>query len=83
MHSVLVVAATVIGVSLAPRPTVAQQPAPQSPAVPVSVGTVIQQNVPLWLRELGTVQAFYSVQLRPKVDGTLMQVPVTGINAGS
>ncbi|HEY2619474.1 MAG TPA: efflux RND transporter periplasmic adaptor subunit, partial [Acetobacteraceae bacterium] len=34
-------------------------------------------DVPLWLRELGTVQAFYSVQLRPKVDGTLLQVPVT------
>ena len=54
-------------------------PAPQecAPAVPVSVGKVTRQDVPLWLRELGTVQAFYSVQLRPKVDGTLMQVPVT------
>jgi multidrug efflux system membrane fusion protein len=48
-----------------------------TPAVPVSVGKVIRQDVPLWLRELGTVQAFYSVQLRPKVDGTLLQVPVT------
>jgi multidrug efflux system membrane fusion protein len=76
MHSVLVVAATVIGVSLASRPTVAQQAAPDSPAVPVSVGAVTRQNVPLWLRELGTVQAFYSVQLRPQVDGTLLQVPV-------
>jgi multidrug efflux system membrane fusion protein len=76
MHSVLVVAATVICVSLASRPTVAQQAAPDSPAVPVSVGAVTRQNVPLWLRELGTVQAFYSVQLRPQVDGTLLQVPV-------
>ncbi len=41
------------------------------------MGKVIRQDVPLWLRELGTVQAFYSVQLRPKVDGTLLQVPVT------
>jgi multidrug efflux system membrane fusion protein len=48
-----------------------------APAVPVSVGKAIRQDVPLWLRELGTVQAFYSVQLRPKVDGTLLQVPVT------
>jgi multidrug efflux system membrane fusion protein len=55
---------------------VAQQAAPDSPAVPVSVGAVTRQNVPLWLRELGTVQAFYSVQLRPQVDGTLLQVPV-------
>jgi multidrug efflux system membrane fusion protein len=45
--------------------------------VPVSVGTVTRQDVPLWVRELGTVQAFYSVLLRPKVDGTLLQVPVT------
>jgi multidrug efflux system membrane fusion protein len=76
MQSVLVVAATVIGISLAPRPTVAQQAASDSPAVPVSVGTVVRQNVPLWLRELGTVQPFYSVQLRPQVDGTLLKVPV-------
>jgi membrane fusion protein, multidrug efflux system len=57
----------------------AQQPrAPgAAAAVPVSVGKVMRQDVPLWLRELGTVQAFYSVQLRPKVDGTLLQVPVS------
>jgi membrane fusion protein, multidrug efflux system len=56
----------------------AQQPRAQGapPTVPVSVGKVIRQDVPLWLRGLGTVQAFYSVQLRPKVDGTLLQVPV-------
>jgi len=55
----------------------AQQPATsQPPAVPVSVATVTRQDVPLWLHGLGTVQAFYSVQLRPKVDGTLLQVPV-------
>jgi multidrug efflux system membrane fusion protein len=75
---VLVAAATVFAVSLAPRQTMAQQPAiPQPPAVPVSVATVARQDVPLWLHGLGTVQAFYSVQLRPKVDGTLLQVPVT------
>jgi multidrug efflux system membrane fusion protein len=55
----------------------AQQAAPASPAVPVSVGKAVRQDVPIWLRGLGTVQAFYSVQLRPKVDGTLLQVPVT------
>ena len=33
--------------------------------------------MPIWLRGLGTVQAYYAVQLRPRVDGTLMQVPVT------
>jgi membrane fusion protein, multidrug efflux system len=75
---VLVVTATVIGISLLPRQAMAQQqPAPLPPAVPVSVAMVAHQDVPLWLHGLGTVQAFYSVQLRPKVDGTLLQVPVT------
>jgi multidrug efflux system membrane fusion protein len=49
----------------------------QSPnAVPVSVAKVARQDVPIWLRGLGTVQANYSVQLRPRVDGTLTEVPV-------
>jgi multidrug efflux system membrane fusion protein len=47
-----------------------------APAVPVTVTTATKQDVPLWLRGLGTVQAYYSVQLRPRVDGTLTQVPV-------
>ena len=33
--------------------------------------------MPLYLRGLGSVQAFNSVQVRSRVDGTLMQVPVT------
>ncbi|MFL5283196.1 MAG: efflux RND transporter periplasmic adaptor subunit [Rhodopila sp.] len=52
----------------------AQPAAP--PAVPVVVAKVVRQEVPIWLRGLGTVQAFYAVQLRPRVDGTLTQVPV-------
>jgi multidrug efflux system membrane fusion protein len=46
------------------------------PGVPVTVSTVSRQDVPIWLRGLGTVQAYYAVQLRPRVDGTLTQVPV-------
>ncbi len=76
-RAVLVAAATVIGVSIVPRQTMAQQPTTAPPqAVPVSVARVTRQDVPLWLHGLGTVQAFYSVQLRPKVDGTLLRVPV-------
>jgi multidrug efflux system membrane fusion protein len=45
--------------------------------VPVSVGRVVRKDVPIWLNALGTVRAFYSVQLRSKVDGTLQQVAVT------
>jgi membrane fusion protein, multidrug efflux system len=53
----------------------AQSQAPPS-AVPVVVAKVVRQDVPIWLRGLGTVQAHYSVQLRPRIDGTLTQVPV-------
>lgn len=63
-----VVSATVVGV---PVPLKAQN----TLAVPVTVTTVAKQDVPLWLRGLGTVQAYYAVQLRPRVDGTLTQVP--------
>lgn len=49
----------------------------QAPAVPVTVTKAVRQDVPVWLRGLGTVQAYYAVQLRPRVDGTLTQVPVT------
>jgi membrane fusion protein, multidrug efflux system len=50
--------------------------AQSSPAVPVTVTNAVRRDVPLWLRGLGTVQANYAVQLRPRVDGTLTQVPV-------
>jgi membrane fusion protein, multidrug efflux system len=56
-----------------PIPAVAQ---PAS-AVPVTVTTALKQDVPIWLRGLGTVKAYYAVQLRARVDGTLMEVPVT------
>jgi multidrug efflux system membrane fusion protein len=52
------------------------QPVQQGPAVPVTVTNVVRRDVPIWLRGLGTVQANYAVQLRPRIDGTLTQVPV-------
>jgi len=71
-------ALAVAAIGLGGRSTAQQPPAQGAPpSVPVSVAKVIRQDVPLWVRELGTVQAFYSVQIRPKVDGTLLQVPVT------
>jgi len=50
--------------------------AQSAPAVPVTVTNAVRRDVPIWLRGLGTVQANYAVQLRPRVDGTLTQVPV-------
>jgi multidrug efflux system membrane fusion protein len=49
--------------------------AAQDDPVPVTVTQVIRRDVPIWLRGLGTAQAWYAVQLRPRVDGTLTQVP--------
>lgn len=65
-------AAAVCACVTAPLIAAAQSPS----AVPVSVAKVARQDVPIWLRGLGTVQANYSVQLRPRVDGTLTDVPV-------
>jgi multidrug efflux system membrane fusion protein len=59
-------------VTAGPRPAAAQG----TSDVPVTVTTTTRQDVPRWLRGLGTVQAYYGVQLRPRVDGTLTQVPV-------
>jgi multidrug efflux system membrane fusion protein len=62
--------------SLLPVLSDAQQPVRQGPAVPVTVTSAERRDVPMWLSGLGTVQANYATQLRPRVDGTLTQVPV-------
>lgn len=46
------------------------------PTVPVSVAKVVRRDVPVLIRGLGTVQAYYSVLLRTQVDGKLLQIPV-------
>jgi multidrug efflux system membrane fusion protein len=60
-------------------PVLAQSAAPAgaSAGVPVSVAQVARQDVPILLPGLGLVQPFNAVQLRPRVDGTLMKVPVS------
>src|SRR5215475_11136772 len=57
----------------------AQQGRPQGTpaAVPVTIARSARQDVPLYATGLGSVQAFNAVQVRSRVDGTLMQVPVT------
>ena len=61
------------------RETTAQQARPPGgpPAVPVTTANVAKQDVPIYLRGLGSVQAFNAVLVRARVDGTLMQFPVT------
>jgi multidrug efflux system membrane fusion protein len=55
-------------------PSAVAQPAG---GVPVTVAPVVRQNVPVLLRNIGTVQAFQSVLVRPRVDGTIDKVLFT------
>src|SRR6476620_6981404 len=48
----------------------------QAPGVPITAVSVNKQDVPIWLRGLGTVQANLVVQIRSRVDGVLTEVPV-------
>ena len=47
---------------------------PQASAVPVTVGTVAQKDVPVQLRAVGTVEAYSTVSMKPQVGGVLTDV---------
>ena len=53
----------------------AQTASPQT--VPVALAAATRADVPVFLRGLGTVQAFNAVTVKARVDGTLMEVKVT------
>lgn len=74
----LVGVSAALALGLADRST-AQQARPQGPpaAIPVTVAHSSRRDVPLYFTGLGSVQAFNAVQVKSRVDGTLMQVPVT------
>lgn len=57
-------------------PALANAQITQSPGVPVTITKAVRQDVPVWLRGLGTVQANFAAQIRSRVDGALTQVPV-------
>ena len=46
-------------------------------AVPVLTASVASRDVPIWLSGLGTVQAFNTVTVRPRVSGTLDTINFT------
>jgi multidrug efflux system membrane fusion protein len=52
-------------------------PPPAPPAIPVVAGTAEPQNVPVYVRGLGTVQAFQMVTVRSRVDGNITKVQFT------
>jgi membrane fusion protein, multidrug efflux system len=74
----LAVIAIVLGIASGHRLTAQQaRPAAAPQPVPVAAARVVRQDMPVYLRGLGSVQAFNAVVVRARVDGTLMQVPVT------
>src|SRR5690349_21267407 len=44
------------------------------PSVPVTVGTVETKDVPVFVRGIGTVQAFKTVTVKTRVDGQIVKV---------
>lgn len=76
---VVVVAIAAIGVVLVRAASRTAVPPDRSasgpPAVPVSVATASRTDLPIRIAALGSVTAFNTVTVRPRVDGQLMRVP--------
>ena len=58
------------------EPTAAA-PAAGAPAVPVQIAAPSMEEVPVYLNGLGTVQANYTVNITPRIDGQLQNVLFT------
>jgi multidrug efflux system membrane fusion protein len=56
------------------RPAIQQARSRRGDPIPVSVTAATQQDVPIYLDGLGTVQASATVTVKPMVDGKLMEV---------
>jgi multidrug efflux system membrane fusion protein len=52
----------------------AQEPAP---VIPATVGVVTAQDMPILLHGIGTVQAFNTIAIKSRVDGTIVKVDFT------
>src|SRR6201989_3224443 len=72
----LVVAIGAGAVGAASRVTPKASPMPP-PAVPVVAGTVLEHDVPIYLRGVGTVIAYNNVIVRSKITAQLMKVAFT------
>ncbi len=73
--AILLVAATVViwWLGFGSEPPAARAQAP-TPAVPVTAGTVVAKDVPVFLNGIGTVQAYNMVTVKTRVDGQIVQV---------
>ena len=72
-----VIVAAAVGWHWFHQPVTAATRARQAPAVPVTATTAEQQDVPIFLTGLGTVQGFNTVTIKPRVDGQLIKVLFT------
>jgi multidrug efflux system membrane fusion protein len=73
---VVAVGSAALTISSAQRTHAAQNRVVASPSVPVVIAKAMQQSVSIYATGVGTVQAYQSVLIRARVDGTLMQFPV-------
>ncbi len=55
-------------------PSAAASPPKTQPAIPVETARAKRADVPVYLEGLGTVQAFYTVKVTPRVDGQLQKI---------
>ena len=55
-----------------PGPSPARAGAPMT--IPVTVAPVMKQDLPVYLNGLGSVQAYYTVSVKSRVDGQLLEV---------
>lgn len=69
----LMFASAFLGAIAFAEPAAAQAP-PGAAGIPVTVATAKRQDVPVLLRNIGSVQALQTVLVRARVDGTLTRV---------
>ena len=67
------VLALLVGGGLDPKSSTAAPPRPPS-AIQVNTAVAAESDVPVYLGGLGTVQAFYTATVAPRVDGALVKV---------
>jgi membrane fusion protein, multidrug efflux system len=75
--AVVVLAAGLLSWQLIDRQRAGQTASPAPAPIPVSAGIVESKDVPVYVRGLGTVQAFNAVAIKSRVDGQITKVSFT------
>jgi len=74
LATALIVLLSLCGVGCGGDPKPSSARANVAPVVPVSVATAERRDIPYYLSGLGSVTAYYTVSVKSRVDGELMQV---------